>query len=130
MRRMRGCGNYRVIQPLDALKREGLAEGQLSWAHLTPAELERYQPDSIVLQRQIGDQQIEHMRRMHAFSRAFKVFELDDYLPNLPLKSVHRADMPKDILRALRRGLAYVDRFVVSPSRWPRPSLVCTATSG
>ncbi|MDH0729488.1 glycosyltransferase [Pseudomonas sichuanensis] len=109
-----GCGNYRVIQPLDALKREGLAEGQLSWAHLTPAELERYQPDSIVLQRQIGDQQIEHMRRMHAFSRAFKVFELDDYLPNLPLKSVHRADMPKDILRALRRGLAYVDRFVVS----------------
>lgn len=109
-----GCGNYRVIQPLDALKREGLAEGQLSWTHLTPAELERYQPDSIVLQRQIGDQQIEHMRRMHAFSQAFKVFELDDYLPNLPIKSVHRADMPKDILRSLRRGLAYVDRLVVS----------------
>ncbi|WP_434119722.1 glycosyltransferase [Pseudomonas fortuita] len=109
-----GCGNYRVIQPLDTLNREGLAEGVVAWNYLAPAELERYQPDSIILQRQVGDEQIEHMRRMHAFSRAFKVFELDDYLPNLPLKSVHRAHMPKDILRSLRRGLAYVDRFVVS----------------
>ncbi|MNO25767.1 Chondroitin synthase [compost metagenome] len=109
-----GCGNYRVIQPLDTLAQQGLVEGQLSWNHLSPAELERYQPDSIILQRQVGDEQIEHMRRMHAFSRAFKVFELDDYLPNLPLKSVHRAHMPKDILRSIRRGLSYVDRFVVS----------------
>lgn len=109
-----GCGNYRVIQPLDALRREGLAEGHLAWAHLSPVELERYHPDSIVLQRQISEQQIENMRRMHAFSQAFKVFELDDYLPNLPLKSVHRAEMPKDIVRSLRRALGYVDRFVVS----------------
>ncbi|MEB5933436.1 glycosyltransferase [Pseudomonas mosselii] len=109
-----GCGNYRVIQPLDALSREGLAEGLLSWDKLAPAELERYQPDSIILQRQIGDEQLENMRRMHVFSRAFKVFELDDYLPNLPIKSVHKAQMPKDILRSMRRGLTYVDRFVVS----------------
>lgn len=109
-----GCGNYRVIQPLDALRREGLAEGLLSWNHLALTELERYQPDSIILQRQVDDDQIEHMRRMHAFSRAFKVYELDDYLPNLPLKSVHRAHMPKDILRSIRHGLTYVDRFVVS----------------
>ena len=109
-----GCGNYRVIQPLDALNREGLAEGLLSWSHLALAELERYQPDSIILQRQIGEAQIESMRRMQAFSRAFKVFELDDYLPNLPIKSVHRAQMPKDVLRSMRRGLSHVDRFVVS----------------
>ncbi|MBK4990288.1 glycosyltransferase [Pseudomonas sp. S36] len=109
-----GCGHYRVMQPLEALSREGLAEGVLSWNHLAPAELERFSPDSIVLQRQVGDEQIEHIRRMHAFSQAFKVFELDDYLPNLPVKSVHRSHMPKDILRSIRRGLAYVDRFVVS----------------
>ena len=54
------------------------------------------------------------MRRMQAFSRAFKVYELDDYLPNVPLKSAHRQHLPKDILRTLRRGLGYVDRFVVS----------------
>lgn len=109
-----GCGNYRVIQPLDALNREGQAEGLLSWSLLLVAELERYKPDSIVLQRQVGDVQLEHIRRMKAFSSAFKVFELDDYLPNLPIKSMHRAHMPKDILRSIRRGLSYVDRFVVS----------------
>ena len=103
------CGNHRVIQPLDALKREGLVEGAVSWSSLKLAEVERYQPDSIVLQRQIGEVQLEHMHRMQAFSRAFKVFEMDDYLPSLPINSAHR-----DILSSMHRALAYVDRFVVS----------------
>lgn len=51
---------------------------------------------------------------MKAFSRAFKVYELDDYLPNLPLKSAYRQGVPKDALKSLRKGLGYVDRFVVS----------------
>src|SRR5690606_36384102 len=38
----------------------------------------------------------------------------DDYLPNLTVKSVHREAMPKDIMTSLRKGLGYVDRFVVS----------------
>ncbi|WP_233787540.1 glycosyltransferase family 2 protein [Pseudomonas yangonensis] len=109
-----GCGNYRVIQPLEAMDREGLIDGTLLWNQLSVTELERFAPDSIVLQRQVGESQIEGMRRMKAFSNAFKVFELDDYLPNLPMKSIHKAHMPKDIVRALRRGLSYVDRFVVS----------------
>ena len=109
-----GCGHYRVIQPFEAMRREGLAEGYLGDTLLTIPEIERYAPDTIVLQRQISDDQIDHIRRMKAFSRAFKVYDLDDYLPNLPLKSVHRAHMPKDILRSLRRALAHVDRFIVS----------------
>lgn len=96
-----GDGNHRFIQPLDALKRAGLAEGAVSWNHLAFTELERYQPDSIVLQRQIGEVQVERMRRMQAFSRAFKVFELGETL-------VH-----KDMLCPMRRTLAYVDRLVV-----------------
>lgn len=109
-----GCGHYRVIQPLEAMDREGLIDGTLLWNQLSVTELERFAPDSIVLQRQVGESQIEGMRRMKAFSNAFKVFELDDYLPNLPMKSIHKAHMPKDIVRTLRRGLSYVDRFVVS----------------
>lgn len=109
-----GCGHYRVIHPLEAMDREGLIDGTLLWSQLSVAELERFSPGSIVLQRQVGESQIEGMRRMKAFSNAFKVFELDDYLPNLPMKSIHKAHMPKDIVRALRRGLSYVDRFVVS----------------
>src|SRR5690606_18667115 len=74
----------------------------------------RYNPDAVILQRQIGEERLEAMRRIKAVSRAFKVYELDDYLPNLPMKSVHRQHMPKDVVKSLRRGLSYVDRFVVS----------------
>lgn len=109
-----GCGHYRVIQPFSALKEEGLIDGTLSMGLLLVTDLERYDPDVIVLQRQIGDDRLEAMRRIQKFSRAFTLYELDDYLPNLPLKSVHRSQMPKDILKSLRRGLGFVDRFVVS----------------
>ncbi|WP_411269293.1 glycosyltransferase [Phytopseudomonas dryadis] len=109
-----GCGHYRMIQPFNAMRDAGELEGVLSMGTLSPVELARFAPDVIVLQRQVEDEELEAMRRMKAFSTAFRVFELDDYLPNLPLKSIHRLHMPKDIVRSLRRGLSYVDRFVVS----------------
>ncbi|MET1078203.1 MAG: glycosyltransferase [Pseudomonas sp.] len=109
-----GCGNYRMIRPLKAQREAGLIDGMISHGLLQVVDLERYDPDVIVLQRQITDRRLEAMRRIKQFSRAFKVYELDDYLPNLPLKSVHRDNMPKDVLRSLRKGLTYVDRFVVS----------------
>ncbi|NIK00705.1 GT2 family glycosyltransferase/glycosyltransferase involved in cell wall biosynthesis [Xanthomonas arboricola] len=109
-----GCGHYRVIQPLRALREAGLAEGVLFNGYLEIAELARQDPDVVILQRQVGEARLDAMRRMKALSRAFKVYELDDYLPNLPLKNAHRAQMPKDILKTVRRGLGMVDRFVVS----------------
>lgn len=111
---MFGCGHYRMVYPFRAMQSEGLAEGAVSVGLMHPTDLERYEPDVIILQRQIGADRIEAMRRIRAFSRAFKVYELDDYLPNLPVKSEHRAQMPKDIVRSLRQGLGFVDRFVVS----------------
>jgi GT2 family glycosyltransferase len=109
-----GCGNYRVIRPLQAMRRDGLVDGMLSEGLLQVVDLERYNPDIIVLQRQIGDERLEAMRRIQRLSQAFTVYELDDYLPNLPMKSMHREHMPKDILKSMRRGLSFVDRFVVS----------------
>ncbi|NQD94632.1 glycosyltransferase, partial [Pseudomonas sp. CrR25] len=109
-----GCGNYRMIRPFKAQKEAGLIDGMLSTGLLQVVDLERYDPDVIVLQRQISDGRLEAMRRIKQFSRAFKVYELDDYLPNLPMKSVHREHMPKDVLKSLRKGLSFVDRFVVS----------------
>jgi GT2 family glycosyltransferase len=109
-----GCGHYRVIQPFEAMRSAGQIEGLLTDTTLLPSELARLDPDAIVLQRQIGEERLEVMRRIKAFSRAFKVYELDDYLPNLPLKSAYRQGIPKDALKSLRKGLGYVDRFVVS----------------
>jgi len=109
-----GCGHYRVMQPFNALREAGIVDGALSVGLMHVVDLERYNPDAVILQRQIGEERLEAMRRIKAFSRAFKVYELDDYLPNLPMKSVHRQHMPKDIVKSLRRGLSYVDRFVVS----------------
>ena len=109
-----GCGHYRVIQPLNALKGEGLVDGALTFNVPSLQHLERYAPDTLVMQRPLRETDLAAARRISAFSRAFKVYELDDYLPNLPVKSVHKAQMPKDVMRSLRRGLSYVDRFVVS----------------
>ncbi|RRV20089.1 glycosyltransferase [Stutzerimonas nitrititolerans] len=109
-----GCGHYRVMQPFNALREAGMVDGALSVGLMHVVDLERYNPDAVILQRQIGEERLEAMRRIKAFSRAFKVYELDDYLPNLPMKSVHRQHLPKDIVKSLRRGLSYVDRFVVS----------------
>lgn len=109
-----GCGHYRVMQPFLAMKEAGLIDGAISTGLMHVTDLERYNPDTIILQRQIGEERLQAMQRMQTFSQAFKVYELDDYLPGVPLKSVHRASLPKDIIRSLRQGLGFVDRFVVS----------------
>lgn len=109
-----GSGNYRMIQPLNALKARGWVDGTLCSALLHAADLQRYTPDTIVIQRPILEPLVERLAEMKTFSNAFKIYELDDYLPNLPVKSVHRASFPQDILRMVRRGLACVDRFIVS----------------
>ncbi len=109
-----GCGQYRIIQPTRAMNDFGAADAHCSGRYYTPVELERLSPDCIVLQRQMFEDRIDLQKRMTRFSSAFKVAELDDYLPNLPQKSAHKGTLPKDILKTMRKALTLVDRFVVS----------------
>jgi len=109
-----GSGHYRVIQPFEALQAAGLAEGALYATLLDTVEQARIDPDVVVLQRRVSDEDLQRMRRMPRFSQALKVYELDDYLPNLPAKNAHREHMPRDILRTLRQAMGLVDRLVVS----------------
>ena len=109
-----GCGHYRIRQPFVSMQRKGLAEGMIASAHLTPVTLEQFQPTALVLQRQITDQQIKLMESYRDFSRAFKVFELDDFISQVPVKSAFHSEVPKDIVKSLRRALGTADRFVVS----------------
>ncbi|MEB3840436.1 glycosyltransferase [Pseudomonas guariconensis] len=97
-----GSEQYRIIQPLEQLNSEGLIDGTLIHTQLSLTELERFAPDSIVLQPQINEVQLERMRRMQAFSRAFKVYDMDERLLSLSQGNDGRS------------ALAYSDRLVVS----------------
>lgn len=109
-----GCGYYRIIKPFEAMRAEGLVDGKLSTALINVAELQRYAPDTLVFQRRIDPEFHEWLDNISRHSQAFKIYELDDYLPNIPLKNHHRAQFGNDVKKLMRRSLSYVDRFVVS----------------
>ncbi|GAB2563938.1 glycosyltransferase family 92 protein [Dyella jejuensis] len=109
-----GCGHYRVLQPFASMQRGGMIEGMIADVHLQPVAMERFQPTSLVLQRQVAEHQIKLLESYRDFSHAFKVFELDDLIQQIPVKSMFYDAMPKDVIKSLRRALATVDRFVVS----------------
>lgn len=109
-----GCGHYRILQPAAAMNDFGIADVRVGGRYCTPVEMERLAPDVVVLQRQMLKSQLEPQKRMLRFSRSFKVAELDDYLPNVPMKSAHKGQLPSDVLKTMRDALKLVDRFVVS----------------
>ena len=109
-----GCGHYRIIQPSAAMREFGVATVDVCHRYLSPVEMERVSPDTMVLQRQLTEDQIKLQKRVARFNKCFKVAELDDYLPQVPRKSAHHGTLPKDILKTMRKSLTLVDRFVVS----------------
>jgi glycosyltransferase domain-containing protein len=109
-----GCGQYRILQPFAAMQEEQKISGAIAFALFPVFELAKLAPDVMVFQRQISAQQIDFLRLSKACAPSFKVYELDDYLPNIPIKSVHRSHMPKDVVKSLRKALTFVDRFTVS----------------
>lgn len=109
-----GCGEYRIIAPSRGLLGLGMVHCHETMRLFTPPELARMAPDSIVFQRQLDWQQIEVIERVKNTCAAFRVFELDDLITNLPLKSVHRGAMPSDIRERLKKALSLCDRLVVS----------------
>jgi len=109
-----GSGQYRIIAPLRALAEAGKVEGWLEFSSVEPAQAQRLGIDALVFQRQLTDAQIEAVSRHQSQGKAFRVFELDDLLIDLPARSVHRKTMPPDIAARLQRVLPMCDRLVVS----------------
>lgn len=103
-------GEHRIAQPFAALKQAGQIDGMVSARLLQTVELERYDPDVIVLQRPLSDHQLRTMQLMKQFSRAFKVLELDELLLN---PSAGAGQICEGQLGSLRAGLSFVDRLVV-----------------
>lgn len=104
----------RIVQPFNALREAGVLDGALSSQALSVVDVARYNPDVVLFQQYVRPEQLETMRQVKAFTRAFKVFDLDLYLPDLSAKSPHYRQLPPDVLGALRQGLSHMDRLVVS----------------
>jgi GT2 family glycosyltransferase len=109
-----GCGEYRIIAPSRALARSGIAHPYETMRLLTPPEIARMAPDSIIFQRQLEPAQIEVIELTKQTSPAFRIFEIDDLITNLPPQSVHRPAIAPDIGDRLKKALALCDRLVVS----------------
>jgi glycosyltransferase involved in cell wall biosynthesis len=107
------CGWQRIIAPLDAMRAAGLVEGVHAPRALSAVELERFDPDVIVLQHQLTRQSLVDMQRMKQFSRAFKVYDLDAYLPDQPAFARLRQP-PEQVVEMMGLAFACMDRVVVS----------------
>lgn len=113
-----GCGKYRISDPVRGLTEAGEIQGAESFLIFSPPEIERLNPASLVMQRQVMPEQIEGIKKLQRYHPdVLRVYELDDLLTNLPQKNPHRDVMPKDIAKLLRQGISLCDRFVVSTER-------------
>lgn len=109
-----GSGLYRVIEPASLLLKTRLAIGACSANYHDEIAIAKIAPDSIILQRQIENHQYQLIRRYSKYSKAKLIFEIDDYLPALPLQSFHKSNFGKDTLAKIRRTIDLCDRVVVS----------------
>ncbi len=96
-----GSARSRIVDPALSMSIAGLADVRLGLRPYLPAELERLQPDSWVMQRPASEAQIEALHRNARFARVFKVGEVNAGLAD------------DDLAGALRWSVGVVDRLVV-----------------
>jgi GT2 family glycosyltransferase len=111
-----GCGEYRIIAPMRVLNDAGRVMGWETGKYLTPAELFRMEPESILLQRQVDPTQLALIERYIRHSKAFRIYEIDDLITNIPVQSSRKKHFveQKDLHKRFRKGIAMCDRFIVS----------------
>lgn len=111
-----GCGEYRIIAPMRALTKAGKVMGWDAAGYFHPREYGRMDPESVVFQRQVEWGQIEFMQRIARISKAFRVFELDDLITNIPIMSSQKKLFveQKDVNKRFRKAVSLCHRFVVS----------------
>lgn len=107
-------GHYRISQPLFELQGAGRIVGRVSYDMLSIIEIERQSPDVIVLQGRYNANKIEDIVQVKTYSNALRIFELDDYIADIPSKNDHIRNMPGNLPALLRRGVGMCDRVVVS----------------
>ncbi len=110
-----GCGHYRILHPFKAMANELRFEGGVKHGDFHFADVADIQPDVIVLQGAwLNDGILAQIRRYREITGAKVVLEFDDYLPNIPTRSIYRQKLPPGLIRNMRRAIERVDWLVVS----------------
>lgn len=112
---MQGCGLHRIQFPLASLVDAGVADGRIDLALWPDHVLAAAAPDVIVVQRRVEDADIETITRWRAMlPNTLFIYELDDYLGEIPPASFHAGFMPPDVDKKVARGIAVVDRVTTT----------------
>ena len=106
-----GCGFHRIMVPLGSLVEAGVADGRVDGSIWPDHVAAAAQPDVIVWQRQVEDGALAAMRRWRdMLPGTLFVYELDDYLGEIPAASFHAGFMPPNVEEKVAAGLAICDR--------------------
>lgn len=109
-----GCGQYRILQPLQAMREAGLCTGGASPEMLGPNLVLRSGADTLVFQRPNDDISLDILESLIPLKGIKKIYEVDDNLSRVPLKSAHHQLMPKNLRGRITKAIGLCDRLVVS----------------
>jgi GT2 family glycosyltransferase len=119
-----GAGNYRVIDPFNALSDSGviqtqylkISKGVVSLP--TPVEISRISPDSVIFHSGLDDACLGMLEQGRRFSSStLWAYALDDLISQVPPKSSVKKTFTasfRDAMPRLRAALALCDRVIVS----------------
>lgn len=117
-----GQGDFRVVSPLSAVRKAGLAT-ECTWRQhvvgmarfFTAAEIVRLNPTSFIVQNYIHDISLAVLDEWNTSScRPFLIYALDDLINDLDKTNPFRKHIPPNARSRLKYALARCDRLVVS----------------
>ncbi len=117
-----GAGQYRVVAPLKALARAGLAQSTIvhpindnELRALMPVEVARLAPDTLIVQNCIEDNMIVQLAASARLNGGVRhVATIDDRLGDLPRDNPIHAVHARHARTQLRKGLSHCSRLIVT----------------
>lgn len=117
-----GAGQYRVVEPLNALQDAGLAQTcaiipfqRRESRVLQPLELVRAAPDRLILQHSVDDAQLGLIENYKLALPGIQIIQMvDDLLGEVPIKHPNRNFQVREGHQRMARALKKSDRLVVT----------------
>jgi GT2 family glycosyltransferase/glycosyltransferase involved in cell wall biosynthesis len=109
-----GCGHYRIHQPMQAMLQAGLCTGGISPTLMGPNLVLRSGADTLIFQRPTTDEWLNVLTSLQSLKHVKKIYEVDDNLSRVPLKSAYHEHMDKNLQKRILKSINLCDRLVVS----------------